>query len=275
MADPASMSSSSTGSPASGDGRRSVWRLRIGVGALVLLAGGLIFLIAVIMRGFVMGQEFSPDRFDRRFFSYYEIPLIRLQLTPISRSPMTSDLETHLQTNKYVPKPISAKTRWHRVTVGRVGSIWNGEASILCTYLDTQVGEDPLWLAWTKQHPKLAKEFWPEVVRLARRNRYKFLPDLFDLAAQATSSEDPVTGTAQFHSQLNRTLARNYVQLAQTHVELDNHKRAVIDFTYALDHDPKNVAALRGRSYSYVALGESEKARADRQQAAKLQKDKD
>jgi len=41
--------------------------------------------VSVALFGMVVGEEFSPDKFARRSFIYYEIPLLGIQVSPVYR----------------------------------------------------------------------------------------------------------------------------------------------------------------------------------------------
>ena len=163
-------------------------RLMLTIVGLVTFAGILGFM--VLSFGHVTGSEFTPDRFARRDFAFYRIPLIRLQVSPVVRWDTTNDLETHLTQQKIIPK-LPAPKRWDVVSVWAGSRNQKADAAILCRYLDTENDQGKLvWLEWTKSDQKRAKPFWNAVHHAAKLKVYYLVPDLFELAG---SHEDEKT----------------------------------------------------------------------------------
>ena len=197
--------------------RRVFYRLLL---TLAVLAGAaLVTLIATLMFGSVYGTEFAPDTFERRSYFYYELPVVRLQVTPVQRVTSRSTLEQALIDRKYV-QPINPPKRWDLIRAYRVNGLWRqGDAEILAEYLDVHDDKGPHWLEWSDREPKLAAIFWPEVAKQARAELYILMPDLFELAAQST---DP----AKFTRDLQLLLARKYEELADVETALENPRAA-------------------------------------------------
>jgi hypothetical protein len=177
-----------------------------GLGLLAIM-GVLAFI--TLQFGAVHGVEFNPYTFARRSYSFYEIPLIRLQVRGIRREDVSSITEDFLSQQKYVAATQGAPDVWHVVLATRgTRKPRIGDADILVRYLDSQDHEDyHLWVKWSEQHPELAKIFWPVVGRLAQEEMYVFVPDLFDLARSAA---DPTP----FQTKLNHLLAEKLFDLA-------------------------------------------------------------
>ncbi len=87
------------------------WVYGIGVGLLVVaFFGGL-----TMMFGRVSGEEFSPEQFKRRTFSFYEIPIVGLQVWPVKHIDATGDVETEVVTKKLITVKKPEKPRWDLV----------------------------------------------------------------------------------------------------------------------------------------------------------------
>ncbi len=234
--------------------------VRILFGLLVAGSIGLIVFFGVASFGRVHGEEFAPDTFERRTYWYYELPLVRLKISPVYRSVTQHQLEQVLTSGQYVvskPPP----NRWDLVSVMRVGRLWRqGDALILCRYLDAWDTDNSVsvWETWTKDHPALASILWPEVAILARQDLYFLIPRLFD---RALATEDPQT----LQDDLKGLLARSYEELAATEVELQHLETAVRFYTDALRYEPARTSCLQGRARCYEALGRPEDADHDRQ----------
>lgn len=239
---------------------------------------GVLFVLAVLAYstlyfGFVQGQEFAADSFSRRQFSFYEIPLIRLQVTPIDRQDVTNDLELYLIAQKLVvdlKKPPAAK-RWDLVIAERGlvpearRLVSQGDARILCEYLDASDDKgNRIWLDWSKQHLEAAKVVWPAVGKVAGQELYAFAPELLVLARDTS---DP----KQVQAELDSYLAEKYLAFGNMQQQLGNHEAAIEVFTEVLVHSPSRVEAFLGRAKSLTSLGKAQKASTDLAQAQQLQ----
>lgn len=239
---------------------------------LSLFFGLLVITYITFYFGYIEGQEFASDTFTRRQFYYYEIPLVGLQVTPITRSMTSNDLEVHLGSNGLVPALTSGQQsgRWDLVmaTRGIIPEsrqvVGQGEARVLCECLDAQDAKnDYIWLDWTKNNTELAKVVWPAVAKLARQELYIFVPDLL-LHARAAS--DPKS----LKTELDALLADKYLAFAQVQQQLGAHEQAIELYTEVLNHSPTSARALVGRAKSLTSLGKGDKASADLAQAQSL-----
>jgi len=165
----------------------------------VVLVSGLIIALGltaiVLFFGHVRGREFAPSHFETRSFSFYEIPLLKLQITPIRRTSEQSNLQAYLATTALLTRPTGQAKIWHLIEVDRPpGGAWSADAKLLTDFLD--VGDrqrwaqnKSLWHQWSVDHPQHAKALWPRVQKLADRELYVLIPELFRIAAQATYKE--------------------------------------------------------------------------------------
>jgi tetratricopeptide (TPR) repeat protein len=236
-----------------------------------LLTVGVVF-YCILHYGRVTGEEFSPDNFTRRQFVYWEVPLLGIQVWPIDRTDDTNDLERFLTADKLITeiKTTDAQRRWDLVQVSHGGfdqsavGFSEGEARILCSYLDAQdENKKIIWLEWSKQHQELAKILWPMVAKLARQELYVFVPDLL-LAARGASD------ALKLQEKLEGLLADKYLEMAQVQQQLGRHAPAVELFTEVIALAPERAAAFTGRANSLAVLGEKDRATADLAQAQKI-----
>lgn len=177
--------------------RRSVRRpRRIGSWVIVVsfLAIAGVLALAVRLVGHVDGNEFSPDSFRHRNFSLYEVPYLEIQITPIRRKVNSTNTATYLRQKGLITNvpQLSAGTpadqAWHlvRLTRGLRGSS-HRDAKILSEQLSLKSEGDHYWKQWSIDHPKKAKVFWPIIQRLARRELYVLMPNLFEIAQRDAS----------------------------------------------------------------------------------------
>lgn len=233
---------------------------RLIIGLICAAAIGAIVLFGVARFGVVSGEEFSPDTFQRRTYLYYELPLVRWKITPVFRSVQPTQLEKLLVKRKYVGPKTPAK-RWDLVFARRSEEPWlQGDALILCDYLDAYDAENNMvsfWETWTSDHPQLAKILWPEVVSLARENRYYLIPPLFELTHEYDQPQRLQEG-------INQALADQYDLLGATELESGDLEAAIDCYSKALQHQPGRRSSLEGRADCYEQLGDADKARQDR-----------
>lgn len=237
---------------------KSTWLSRIGFTLLGLLLLAAVVVCSVLFFGQVRGEEFSPDKFQRRVFAYAEVPLIGLQVTPISHKDRTGNLEKYLTTNKLIDTA-GLEPRWDLVQAADGATSGQfGEAQILCMYLDAvdNAGKH-VWLTWTETETAMAKILWPAVSKLAGQELYSFVPDLFLMARSASDA-------IRFEEDVDAVMARNYTFVGNAVQVRENHEKAVEFFSEALTHNPDHIDALRGREKSYQALGNTTSADADR-----------
>ena len=95
-----SVSSPSTRSTANRGPRLRKWVIIIGA-----ILSSLLLFVVVRLQGHVTGREFSPTHFRLREFSFYEIPLLHLQITPIKRSDVTPRSATYLRQKSLIRTP--------------------------------------------------------------------------------------------------------------------------------------------------------------------------
>ena len=244
----------------------------LGFAALAALVTAAATLLVVLVFGSVTGEEFSPGSFDRRQFSYLEIPLLRLQVSPVRRELRTGPLESYLAANNLIPPADAAsRSRWDLVAVLRGlasddpgGTGW-GDAQILCQYLDSVDSQGTnVWLDWTQRNPSLASVLWPMVAKIARHGLYMMVPDMLAAAQRCR------TGT-ELQQSLDRLVSKRCLELANWMQALGQHDRAVELFTSALDHAPRSSSALRGRAASLHRLGKADLAAADLARAQRIE----
>ena len=161
------------------------------VSAILILA----FIAHLFIGGVVDGEEFSPDDFSRRKFSYNVMPVFNICLWGIRYSDVTPVFEQTLFADGLLDSD-SAKAwkkgkakKWHLVS----DSASNPEsrdfdAQLLVRFLDIRNSEhESVWAKWNEDHPELAKMLWPVVADMARNNLYV---ELTDIMAQALSVSD-------------------------------------------------------------------------------------
>lgn len=124
--------------------------------------------------GLATGTEWSPQRFEGRSFTYLQVA--GFQATPKWTREARSDLEEYLHAKSLIPSFEPEAVTWDFVRGSAPGIRgWIGEARHLRRELrgNRDRGDDPNpWIEWSSAHPELAKFFWPEVARRARKHQY-------------------------------------------------------------------------------------------------------
>lgn len=162
---------------------------------------GLTLFFIIRFGGYVEGEEFSPTHFRSRTFTFYEIPIIRWQITPIRRKTTTPMAALTLTQTKLIQPPPGEPEVWHLVSLQLGGDeAVNDDANLLMKQLRFYTDGGAYWKNWSNDHPELAKEFWPTIAKLSERELYLLMPRLFEIVRQ---TEDPG---------LLRSLIRGYLQ---------------------------------------------------------------
>src|SRR5690242_11202324 len=87
------------------------WLPIVGWSVLSVLGAILLLFLATVTFGAVHGREFCPQTFERRSYSYYELPLVHIQMTGERHDDLTGDTEKHVTSNKYIT-PVVGKRDW-------------------------------------------------------------------------------------------------------------------------------------------------------------------
>jgi len=228
-----------------------LWSLRILFFALGLLGIGLVGAWFTVAFGGVAGVELCPQTFERRAFTYYEIPLTGWQVSKVTRTNRTGDMEEYLVNQKLLPKKPKGETIWHIVTATRGRRSWTGDAQILTNYIDAEDSSgDSIWLKWTQANPKLAGVLWPAISQLAIDELYIYVPEVLALAEGTEDAKDQ----AGFSPQLNKRLGQAYHAAALRCQQADNHEAAVHYLDQALRYEPGKAEYVAARSKSSEAL---------------------
>ncbi len=251
--------------------RGNKWAVRITIAGLSVILLLAVLTYVTVVLGLVEGEEIATETFRRRTFSYYQLPVIQLQVSGIHRQDSTGDVENYLIDNKLiqVASPTSQpddSLRWDLVNAHRFRTVFSrGEAEILCNYLDATTDDDKhVWVEWSKAHPNLAKVIWPAVVTVAQHELYIFVPELLELATNATDAQ-------ALADDVQELLTNQYLRVAATQQQLERHELAIELYSHALNQSPQHLAALQGRAESYAAVGKQQQADADRARARELQ----
>lgn len=162
--------------------------------------GGLVLFVVVFGR--VTGDEFCPATFRRRDYSFYEFPVIRVQVSPVWRDNATESLESYVGTQNWL-KPSTDK-RWDVINVLAGSSYESGNASIYVAFADhTRPASDETWLDWSQSHGDLAEPFWLAVQQVSLLDAYELLPEMFGFAQTA---DDEIKFRAELFGYLERRL---------------------------------------------------------------------
>lgn len=190
---------------------------------LLLTSGTLMLLVLlgiVFFFGRVQGREFAPSHFEIRRFSFTEIPLLQLQITPIRRVKETSGLQTYLATSSLVRSPTGQPARWHLIELRRLsGSSGPADAKLLTDFLGAdQAGffaqGNPYWHRWSTENPGHAAILWPLVQKLAERELYVLVPHVFQIAdAAATVPKSNGQSPDAMEARLHQFLISSYAGL--------------------------------------------------------------
>lgn len=216
---------------------------------LLVFIGG-----AVWLQGRVRGTEFSPTHFQTRDFSFYEIPLLHLQVSPIRRVVRAGATSSHLRQRGLISVPKGPPTGWHLARLARgVNAPTPADADILVQYLELRADSDVFWRTWSIDHPRQAAVLWPVIQRLAERELYVLMPDVFRL----TQREDQ--GPTALAAAIDDYLQDAYLRLALDVRDAGRIELARALLTEAAGDFPDDPAIRRALS-SLPAMPPAEKA---------------
>ncbi len=233
--------SSSVSSPSPKSAASRGRGLRRWVVIVAAILSTLMLFAVVRLQGRVTGQEFSPTHFQVRKFSFYEIPLLHLQITPIKRSGNTPRSATYLRQTSLISKPQGPPTLWHLISITRgITGTTPGDAHLLVDQLTLTTDSNPFWRQWSIDHPQHAAQLWPLIQRLAERELYILTPGLLELAL----IEQPV---GKFAQQADQWLLEEYIKLVQDMREAKRDELAGQLLEEALSDFPGDAELLRLR----------------------------
>jgi len=154
--------------------------------ALIILSSILCTLLIagiVYVKGNVSGTEFAPSHFQTREFSFFEIPFLHIQITPVRRSNVTDSVARQVRTSSWISVPRGKRpSTWHLVRLSRGPTTTPAIAELLTSELTLRGNSGPFWKDWNNNHPARAAILWPVVQRLAGRELYLLIPELMRLA---------------------------------------------------------------------------------------------
>jgi len=200
----------STVAPDGDAAKRRPRRKRFGLPVWLLLcltlASVLFIALTLLLTGWVEGEEFSPRLCQTRRFSYFEVPILQLQVTPITRKSTTPEAArfltqaswwqtkppgtSGLKNSPPAKSPVAGPT-WHLVSVthGARNAQFDDAALLVQQLRRRDNSGSPYWKNWTKEHPELGKVLWPVIIRLANRELYLMMPPLFECAAASQAAD--------------------------------------------------------------------------------------
>ena len=199
---------------------------------------GLMFLL---LSGQTSGQEFSPDDFSRRSFTYNQTPGLKWIIDKKVYTDRTTTLEESLVLDGFVTPVINTTKNWHLIQDSGSGSGQipaQCDARFLTDYLDMTNDEgDNYWTQWNTDHPNTAKIFWPQVADLARHEMYLKIPEVMQAAMEVKTDD-----ADEFAEELDDLIARAYLEMGQLDRELDRLNRARVRLARSIEIRPTDEA---------------------------------
>ena len=194
----------------------------------------LVVFLVVRTQGYVSGREFSPTHFQQRDFSFYEIPLLHIQITPIKRSSATPATAIYVRQNGLITTPAGTPKYWHIVSLSRgLTGTTPADAGLLMDQMELGSSGDEYWRTWSKDHPQHAKILWPLIQKLSIRELYLLMPPLFELTQVEQTPQE-------LQAKLDERLQRDYVQLVQDMRDADRNDLAETLLSEAIGDYPTN-----------------------------------
>ena len=175
------------------------------------------------------GEEFSPDDFSRRRYTYNKDPIFGFVFSGIKYTSSSPQIDKQLVIDGFV-KPTNGKNKTWMLLRDSRSVLTNNrlpqdcDARFLTKYLDkTNEDYDNFWMVWNAEYPKTAKVFWPVIAKMAREDMYIKIPDVMDFAMSwKLEKEDPVA----FKRRLDELTADAYFELGEIDSQLNRTARA-------------------------------------------------
>jgi hypothetical protein len=222
--------------------RRRFWLTTLTALLLTFVVG-----LVVWIGGRVTGEEFTPTHFTRREFRFWELPLLGWQVTPIHRKSLATPTINLLRGKGYINVPTQPPRLYHPVQIahGMLGEPQPGDAHILVDYLMLEDDGTYIWQQWTRDHPRAAAVLWPEVQKLAFRELYVLIPELFSIAERTTAPQDLAAAIQSYLRTAYFELAEDLAAAGQPQMASELLEEASDDFP----DDPRIEQLRRRLSY--------------------------
>ncbi len=220
------------------------------------LLGILLLGMLIAIFGLVEGEEFSPDAFRRRKFSYYQLPMFQLQITPVNRVDVPQDVDEMIAKAIKAPGINSTSNTWEISKLllpgGKIS--WEGESKILCDYLDLKNSEKSwIWEKWADKHPDMAKALWPIVADVARKGMYILIPDILEIAENADNVGELTGRIDEFLAIESEKLGDDYEAIGKIEKSATARKLSRINLpVITSDEDDKESEASQDKKGSEI-----------------------
>lgn len=213
---------------------------------IAFLAAGLltpVILLILFAIGYTAGEEFSPDDFSRRRFSYNRVPVFNWTVIGKQYIDTTPALEQTLLSSGLIQDPKNSPQVWHLSQDSGSGSgrreSHDCDARFLVRYLDLTDDEgEQVWIGWNAAYPESAKIFWPRIAEMSRDEMYLKVPDLMRFALE-TQADQPIP----FANRLDQLAAEAYAELGRIDLATERSERGEQRLKKSLDlHASESVA---------------------------------
>ena len=224
-----------------------------------------VVLIILLATGYTVGEEFSPDDFSRRTFTYNRMPGLKWTIMGKHHDNTTPALEQIMVTDGLIIPTNNSPKVWHLCFDSDSPHSADCDARILTDYLDMKDKEgDFYWESWNDKFPESAKAFWPVVADLARREMYLAVPDImrFGMETENDNSEN-------FEKGLDKLASKLYFTHGQIDHEQNQHERALDRMNRSIEIRATR-EAHQLRADIHEVIGNSDAAIEDRETAKKL-----
>ena len=145
------------------------------IGVIFFCLFAMIGIPMLISSSSVSGEEFCPQLFQKREFSFRRLPGTKIRIWSTTLSPASSPCSKNVLT--YLSTGL--QTDWHVSTVQLGGTFQELGPKILINYLQSKNANGAnVWDDWSFRNPTLAAILWPIVQEVAVNDLYFCVPDL-------------------------------------------------------------------------------------------------
>lgn len=146
-----------------------------------------------------------------REFSFYEIPILHIQITPIRRTTRGNPTINQIrQKSLTVPRGQPADDQWDLVYLSRgLSGTTPADPKLLIDQLqDYQSYDSNYWGKWNTSNPKQAAILWPIIQKLSVRELYVLIPSILEVARADLSP-------AELKTEIDALLIKEYKSLVE------------------------------------------------------------
>lgn len=188
------------------------------IGVIFFCLTALFAIPMLISSSSVSGEEFCPQLFQKREFSYRRLPGTRIRISKTTLSPASSPCSKNILT--YLATGL--QTDWHVSTVQHGGAFQELGPKILINYLQsTNADGANVWDAWSFKNPSHAAILWPIVQEVASQDLYFCVPELLRIADNQSDAHNLKRTLLIVCTRAAQAKLKSFAEMKETKLEIE------------------------------------------------------